>query len=845
MTLKGEGKGPLPPLLTQYVELRERYPDYLLLFQVGDFYETFGEDAERFARAINITLTHKTSKDFSTPMSGIPVRSADAYLEKLLKQNICVAVADQTETPATADGLVKREVTQLITPGTVTDEKLLRPDANYLAAVATGEGYGLTFLDVTTGEFRGTMLYSKGALFDELRRYRPAELLLAPELYAQKDFRDACSERFAVMVTRGRFGEDEAQGTLQSHFGTVPSGADNAVLRAAGAVLSYALTTQRGQLGQVTRFLRYDPSAYMQVGETALATLEVFSANTPAVDNRGSSEARTLLSILDTTRTAPGRRLLRAWLRHPLLEEPLISRRQDAVEAFVRDTVLRREVRKALYKLHDLERLASKLVTGRANARDLCALARSLALVPELKSLLAGRGEGALQALTERLQGLSSTEERISAALVENPPLKLTEGGLIQSGFDSELDMLRAAAESGRAWIAALEAGERAATGIPTLKIGFNGVFGYYLEVTRPYYDAVPESYRAVQTLKDRQRYVRPDLREREREILRAETAARGREYAVFGELRAGLAPAAEAVRELGAALAELDTYSALAEVAAEGRYCRPSFSEGALTIEGGRHPVVEQFHPFIPNDLRLSPSERVIILTGPNMSGKSTYLRQAALIALLAQVGSFVPAERAVLPLFERIYTRIGASDDIAGGRSTFMVEMSELATILQHATPKSLVLLDEIGRGTSTFDGLALAWAAAEHLEACTSSYVLFATHYFELTALEGKLGAVRNFHVAAKEEAGGLTFYHQVLPGPASKAYGLEVAKLAGVPAGVLERARTVLSGLEARGQDAATEVIEALLTQDLNRLSPLEALALLHELKDRARGLTPVS
>ena len=422
---------------------------------------------------------------------------------------------------------------------------------------------------------------------------------MAPELYAQEDFREACSERFSVMVTRGRFAEDEAEGTLSAHFGTVPPGADDALLRAAGAVLSYALTTQRGQLAQVTRFLRYDPSAYMQVGETALATLEVFTTNAPA-DSR-SVEARTLLNILDTTRTAPGRRLLRAWLRHPLLEEPLISRRQDAVEAFVRDTVLRREVRKALYKLHDLERLASKLVTGRANARDLCALARSLALVPELKSLLAGRSEGALQALAERLHGLGTTHERISAALVENPPLKLTEGGLIQGGFDSELDTLRAAAEGGRAWIAALETSERASTGIPTLKIGFNGVFGYYLEVTRPYYDEVPESYRAVQTLKDRQRYVRPDLREREREILRAETAARGREYAVFGELRAGLAPAADAVRDLGAALAELDTYSALAEVAAEGRYCRPSFSDGVLSIEGGRHPVVERFQPVYP----------------------------------------------------------------------------------------------------------------------------------------------------------------------------------------------------------------------------------------------------
>ncbi len=840
MTLKGEGKGPLPPLLVQYTELRERYPDYLLLFQVGDFYETFGEDAEKFARAINITLTHKTSKDFSTPMAGIPVRSADTYLEKLLRQNVCVAVADQTETPATADGLVKREVTQLITPGTVTDEKLLRPDANYLAAVATGEGYGLTLLDVTTGEFRGTLLYSKGALFDELRRYRPAELLLAPELYAQEDFRDALSERFAVMVTRGRFDEDPAREVLTTHFGSPPQGADDALLRAAGAVLSYALTTQRGQLGQVTRFLRYDPSAYMQVGETALATLEVFTANS----HTPSGDARTLLSVLDTTRTAPGRRLLRAWLRHPLLEEPLIEARLDAVEAFVRDTVLRREVRKALYKLHDLERLASKLVTNRAHARDLCALARSLALVPELKSLLSARDEPAIKALTERLQGLGGVHERISAALVENPPLKLTEGGMIQGGFDGELDAMRARAEDGRAWIAALEAQERAATGIPTLKIGFNGVFGYYLEVTRPYYDEVPESYRAVQTLKDRQRYVRPDLREREREILRAEEAAKGREYAVFSDLRGELAPAAEAVRELGAVLAELDAYSALAEVAAEGRYCRPSFSDGALHIEGGRHPVVERFHPFIPNDLSLSKGARLIILTGPNMSGKSTYLRQAALIALLAQIGSFVPAERAVLPLFERIYTRIGASDDIAGGRSTFMVEMSELAAILQNATPKSLVLLDEIGRGTSTFDGLALAWAAAEYLEARTGCYALFATHYFELTALEGKLGAVRNFHVAAKEEAGGLTFYHQVLPGPASKAYGLEVAQLAGVPAGVLERARAVLAGLEARGQDPAKEVVETLLAQDLNRLSPLEALALLHELQDRARGLAPV-
>jgi DNA mismatch repair protein MutS len=839
MTLKGEGKGPLPPLLAQYVELRERYPDYLVLFQVGDFYETFGEDAERLARAINITLTHKTSKDFVTPMAGIPVRSADSYLEKLLSQNICVALADQLESPADADGLVKRDVTQLITPGTVTDDKLLRPDATYLAAVATGEGYGLALLDLSTGEFRGTQLYSKAALFDELRRYRPAELLLAPELHAQESFREACCERFAVMVTRGRFDEEGAQNTLQAHFGALPTGLDTAALvRAAGAVLSYALHTQRGKLPQVARFVRYDPSAYMQLGETALATLEVFrAAHTPG------GEGRTLLSVLDLTRTAPGRRLLQAWLRHPLLDRALIEARLDAVEAFVKDGVLRREVRRALFKMHDLERLASKLVTERVNARDLCALSRSLALVPALARLLGGRSERALAALAERLRVPEGVCERVGAALVDDPPLKVTEGGLIRSGFDRELDSLRAKAEDARAWIAALEAEERAATGIPTLKIGFNGVFGYYLEVTRPYLARVPESYRAVQTLKDRQRYVRDDLREREREIVRLEGAAKAREYEVFGLLRGELASAADAVRDLGAALAELDVYSALAEVAAEGRFCRPTFSEERLDIRAGRHPVVERFYPFIPNDLAMSPNERLLILTGPNMSGKSTYLRQSALIALLAQIGSFVPAETAVLPLFERIYTRIGASDDIAGGRSTFMVEMSELADILQNATPKSLVLLDEIGRGTSTFDGLALAWAAAEYLEARAGVYALFATHYFELTALEGRLSGARNLHVAAKEEAGGLTFYHQVLPGTASKAYGLEVAKLAGVPATVVARARTLLEGLEATRNDQAKGVVDALLAADLSRMSPLEALQLLYELQDRARGVVP--
>lgn len=839
MTLKGEGNGPLPPLLVQYVDLREQYPDYLLLFQVGDFYESFGEDAERLARVMGLVLTHKTSKDFKTPMAGIPVRSADSYIERLLKQGIRVAVADQVEDPSEADGLVRREVIQLITPGTVTDERLLRADANYLAAVATGDGYGVALLDITTGEFRGTQLYSRSSLFDELQRYRPAEVLLAPELFEQEGVREAFGKRFAVMLTQGRFEHDTAAACLTDQFGVEPSGVDTEALRrAAGAVLSYALHTQQGTLPQVTRFVRYDPGAFMQLDEVSLGTLEVFEER---MDKTEDTE-RTLFGVLDQTRTAPGRRLLRAYLRHPLLDQALIEARLNAVEAFVRDGVLRSSLRKALHKTHDLERLSTRLCARSATARDLAALSRSLRLVPEIRALLQGHSDGVLHDLAERLPDLSEVHARIDAALAEDPPLKMTDGGLIRDGFDGALDALRHTMERGRAWIADLEAQERNTTGIPTLKIGFNGVFGYYLEVTRPYYDQVPADYRPLQTLKDRQRYTRTDLREREREILRAEESSKRREHEVFTALRTELLAHVEAVREVSVVLAELDVYAALAETAVRQGYCRPRFSDDrSMRISGGRHPVVEQYHPFIPNDTNLSPREHLVILTGPNMSGKSTYLRQNALIALLAQSGSFVPAERVHLPLFDRIYTRIGASDDIAGGRSTFMVEMEELARILQNATPKSLVLLDEIGRGTSTYDGLSLAWAATEYLHTHVRAFTLFATHYFELTTLEGQLPGVRNLHVAAREEAGGLVFYHQVLPGPASKAYGLEVARLAGVPLKVLERAQAVLAGLESSRNDLGRDVMELLLAKDLARLSPLEALTLLHQLQERARGL----
>ncbi len=799
--LKGEGPGPLPPLLQQYVELRDRYPDYLLLFQVGDFYECFGEDAERLARALGLVLTHKSSKDFTTPMAGIPIRAFDAYAERLLKMGFRLAVADQVEPAEEAEGLVRREVTQLLTPGTLVQETLLSKEANYLAAIATGDGFGVAFLDVSTGEFKGTLLKSKSALYDELFRHRPAEVLLAPELRENREFLEEFQKRFPVMLSEAPF-EPLGEGPL-------------ALRRVQGALLWYARWTQ-GEGFSPRPFRPYDPGAFMHLPEATLRALEIFEPI------RGQD---TLFGVLDETRTAFGRRLLQSWLRHPLLEAGPLEARLDRVERFVREGTLREGVRRLLFRLADLERLAARLEMGRASPRDLGSLRRSLEILPELRALL---GEEVV------LPDLGSLLEELRAALEEELPLKLSEGGLIRQGYDPHLDALRQAQREGVAYFLELEEREKARTGIPTLKVGYNAVFGYYLEVTRPYYERVPSEYKAIQTLKDRQRYTLPEIKERERELYRLEAQIRRREEEVFLELREKAKGKAEALREVARVLAELDVYAALAEVAVRYGYVRPRFGD-RLHIRGGRHPVVERRTSFVPNDLEMA--HELVLVTGPNMAGKSTYLRQTALIALLAQIGSFVPAEEATLPLFDRILTRIGASDDLAGGKSTFMVEMEEVALILKEATERSLVLLDEVGRGTSSLDGVAIATAVAEalHERRC---YTLFATHYFELTALP--LSRLKNLHVAAKEEEGGLTFYHQVLPGPASKSYGVEVARMAGLPKEVVERAKALLQVLTARREGVAEAVLEKLISLDPNTLTPLEALRLLHELKALALG-----
>ncbi len=843
--LKGTGSGALPPMLEQYVQMRDevaaQLPHALLLFQVGDFYETFGEDAERAARLLGLALTHKSSRDFSTPMAGIPLRALDGHVERLLAAGVCVAVADQVEEPGS--GLVDRKVTQLLTPGTVTEERHLGADENYLAAVATGDGYALALLDVSTGEFRCAAFHTRLALYDELSRWRAREVLLAPELSGNAALLADFQARFPVMLSPATFDEDAAQAELLTVLGEVsPELVSAALRRACGAVLGYARVTQQGRLDMVRRVVRFEPGAHMRLPDAAVRALELFAAQSP--------QGRTLTDTLGHTRTAGGRRRLRAWLRAPLLDELSIRARLDSVEALTRAPDLRGAARSLLYRAHDLERLAARVATRRATPREVASLARTLDLLPEAAALLDTQG-GLLASVRARLTGLPDVVTRIRAALVDEPPIRAGDGGLIRDGFHAELDELRGAAIGHRAWLAELEVSERARTGIPSLKVGFNGVFGYYLEVTGAHLGKVPADYRQVATLKDRARFTRPDLREREREIARLDAASERLELEVFTELRDSLAAHAEALSEAAGALSELDVLAALAEMAALGGWVRPSTTTGHTHLTQARHPVVEGSlgGRFVPNDARLGEDRRTLLLTGPNMAGKSTYLRTVALCALLHQIGSFVPADRAELPVYDAIHTRIGASDDLAGGRSTFMVEMSELAAILHAVTARSLVILDEIGRGTSTLDGLAIAQAALEHLHAA-GAHTLFATHYFELTRLEADLPGLINLHVAAEEVhlengaagSGGLTFYHQVVPGAARQSYGVEVARLAGLPGAVTTRAARLLSALSVQGDD--TRLSRELATLDLGRLTPMQALETLHRWQ-RELGGQPVA
>ncbi|TKX37382.1 DNA mismatch repair protein MutS [Halorubrum sp. CGM5_25_10-8B] len=826
----------LTPMLSQYADLCAAHGDALVLFQVGDFYEAFCEAAETVARVCEVTLTERSDSTGDYPMAGIPIDNAAPYLESLLDAGYRVALGDQVEDAAQASGLVDRAVTEVITPGTVVEDDLLESGTtNYVAAVAAEDDdsaettVGLAAVDVSTGE---CLVTSGGpdAVAGELDRIAPAELIAGPDAPA---FEPSDAERGWTThdYDAGAFDRRTATERLEPYLPAPERRFDaDAELRAAGAVLAYAEYTQGddGPLSYVTRVRRYDPRDRLRLDAAAQRSLELF-------ENRGLGASDTLFDALDETNCALGRRCLERWLRRPLVDADAIRSRHDAVGELADRSLAREGVADALATAYDLERLVSRVSRGRADARDLRSLHRTLAVVPDLKATLAGAGGEErhttddpalprtehLRDLGDRLDELAGVRGLIDDAIATDPPQEITEGGVIREGFDGDLDDLRATEREGREWVADLEASERERTGIDSLSVGHNQVHGYYIEVTDANLDRVPDDYRRRQTLKNSERYVTPELKEREEEIVGAAERADALEYELFVDVRERVAAETERIQALADALAELDALASLAAVAVEHDYVRPELREGVdespdadgaatagVEIEGGRHPVVERAEDaFVPNDADL-PRGSVAVITGPNMSGKSTYMRSVALAVVLAQTGSFVPAQAATLPVFDRVFTRVGASDDIAGGQSTFMREMSELTEILHDAGPDSLVLLDEVGRGTATTDGRAIARAAAEFLHDELGATALFATHYHGLTDLADERERVFNLHFTATREDGDVTFLHRVVPGASSSSYGVEVAELAGIPGAVVDRARDLVAAEEADRWRAAS-------------------------------------
>jgi DNA mismatch repair protein MutS len=867
----------LTPMMAQYFELCTQYDDALVLFQVGDFYEAFCEAAEQVARLCEITLTKREDSTGQYAMAGIPIDSAESYIERLLDAGYRVAVADQVQDPEETTGVVDRAVTRIVTPGTLTEDELLDgADNNYVAALTAGEEHALATLDVSTGDFYATS-GDRETIADELGRFDPAEGIVGPD--APVDL----LEEYCVVSPHDHtvFESDRASETLASYFGSTEELlASDAEIRACGALLDYAEYTRGGEgaddpdgadsarLGYLNHLTRYDPREYMSLDAVALASLELFERR--ATHGR---EGLTLVGVVDETASAPGRRKLTDWLRRPLVDPDRITARHDAVEELRGRVQTRERIHDDLRDVYDIERLVSRIARGRANARDLRSLKETLDVVPRLRDALSGTHCEQLGSLRERLDPLEDVRSLIGESIREDPAREITEGGLIRPSYDEELVRLRETEREGKAWIDDLEARERERTGIDSLKVGHNAVHGYYIEVTDSNLDRVPEDYERRQTLKNAERYYTPALKEREEEILGAESRADDLEYELFCDLRSSVGEESERVQALADTLAELDVLTSFATVAAEYGYCRPDVvdSEGAesnvagIDIEGGRHPVVERTEEsFVPNDTHLDDGERIAVITGPNMSGKSTYMRQVALTAILAQAGSFVPADSARLRIVDRLFTRVGASDDIAGGRSTFMVEMTELADILAHATGRSLVLLDEVGRGTSTADGLAIAQAVTEHIHDQVGAFTLFATHHHELTGVASDLDCARNLHFRTHHEDGEVTFDHAVERGTASASYGVEVAATAGIPDGVVDRALSLLSDADrtdghsrgvgsieagdtpARdaeapradghgGETVPESVRERIRGVDVATMTPLEALNILADLK----------
>jgi DNA mismatch repair protein MutS len=796
------------PMMQQYRELKARYPDALLLYRMGDFYEMFGEDAERASALLGLALTTRDrDKENAVPMAGFPHPALEGYLAKLVQAGQRAAVCEQVEDARFAKGLVKREVVRVVTPGTLTDEGLLDPrSANYLAAIVEVKGkLGLAWVELSTGRFSLTGV-SRTELVDELARLAPAEVLLSEIALDSPWARALRGHLTAPITTRPSwdFQPEQARQALFDQFRTTTLAGfgvddDAAEVQAAGALVTYLRETQKSAVGHITKLVPYRRAGVLAIDEMTRRSLELTKTL------RDGRREGSLLQVVDRTCTPMGARLLAEWLMSPLTEPEPIAERHEAVAELVADPTLRADLRRALDEANDLERLAARVGTGRATPRDLVALARTLSLLPKIKARLTGRTSKRLKDLEASLELCPEVRTAIDSALVPDPPLAVKEGGLIRDGYHPDLDELREIAKGGKTWIARFQAEQVRRTGINGLKVGFNKVFGYYIEVTHTHGAKVPPDYIRKQTVKNAERYITPELKEYEDKVLRAEDRACELEYELFTTLRDRVSADAPRLIQAGAVLAQVDVLAGLAELAARGGYVRPEMvAEPVLEIEHGRHPVLDALlspGAFVPNDVALGPDAgQILLITGPNMAGKSTYIRQVALAVVLAQIGGFVPARRARIGVVDRLFARVGATDELSRGQSTFMVEMTETANILHNATPRSLVILDEIGRGTSTFDGVSLAWAISEHLHDHLGCRTLFATHYHELVDLEKTKARFRNANVAVKEEAGDVVFLHRIVPGGADQSYGIHVARLAGLPGSVLDRAKEILAFLE---------------------------------------------
>jgi len=890
---------PSTPLMRQYAAIKKEHPNALLFFRLGDFYELFFDDAVLAARELQITLTSRNKeKGVAIPMCGVPYHAAEGYISKLIRRGFKVAVCEQVEDARVATKLVRREVTRVVTPGTAADSSLNAEENNFLAAVATvGDRVGFAALDLSTGEFRATEFAGELAgrrIQEELEQLRPKEMLYgssAPLFETRSNgetgaparpVAEHSATRAPARSTNGWaetplddwiFAPDHAIPLLENHFGVLSLegfglAGKPAAASAAGAILYYIRSTQRGTLDHVDRIGFYERQNCLVLDAVTVRNLELIE---PLF--AGTDAGVTLFRCMDATVTPMGKRLLRTWMLRPSLDPSEINGRLDSVEVQVKDTVRREELRRSLDGILDLERLLSRVTLETANPRDVLALAASLARIPKVRTVLSGLATSRLSTLHAAIDELGDLWEKIDRTLVPEPPLTLSDGGVIAAGVDKDLDELRDLSRNSKQYLAQVETRERERTGIGSLKVKFNSIFGYYIEISKANLHLSPADYERKQTLVNAERFTTPELKEYESKILDAQEKIVEIERRLFADLRSAIAAEAKRIRQTALALAEVDVLSCLAHIAALRNYCRPHFDEaekaedtGDLEIVEGRHPVIELqelaagSERFVPNELFLdAATHNIVVLTGPNMGGKSTYLRQAALIVIMAQMGSFVPARAVRLGIVDRVFTRIGASDNLARGRSTFMVEMTETAAILHTATARSLILLDEVGRGTSTYDGLAIAWAAIEYLHARVHAKTLFATHYFELTELAEQLSGVKNYHVSVKETGGSVVFLRRVEPGAADRSYGIEVAKLAGLPNEVVVRAREVLAEHETAerrlsehltpGSSSAPErptqltiftplsqpVLEKLREVDLDRLTPLEALNLLAELK----------